>query len=104
MPNIKPSMGLINQINDLKRCLSADISNKHVTYHHPMNFFLSISIFFAGVLIFSNPLAQTTHQLSSTTLTESTLISGINLPWEVLWGPDNHVLVKDNSRNDKNYF
>lgn len=53
--------------------MSAEISNKHVTYHHPMNFFLSIFIFFAGVLIFSNPLAQTTHQVSSTTLTESTL-------------------------------
>jgi len=69
-----------------------------------MNFFLSIFIFFAGVLIFSNPLAQTTHQVSSTTLTESTVISGINLTWGVLWGPDNHVWDKDNSRNYKNYF
>ena len=76
-----------------------------------MNFFISISIFFAGVLVFSNPLAQTTHQVGSTTLTESTLISVINLPWEVLWGPDNHfwvnnnsIWVNNNSRNDKNYF
>jgi aldose sugar dehydrogenase len=90
VPNIKR---LINQINDLNRCLSADISNKYVTYHHPMKNFIFISIFFAGVLVVSTPIAQTTHQVGSTTLTESTLISGINLPWEVLWGPDDHVWV-----------
>ena len=37
-----------------------------------MNFFYLFPFFFAVVLVFSNPLAQTTHQVGSTTLTEST--------------------------------
>jgi len=49
---------------------------------------LTIGVFAMGFLQ-----AQTTYQIGSTTLTESTLISGIDLPWEVLWGPDDYVWV-----------
>ena len=56
----------------------------------------SINRFFyliIGFMMLGNLAGQTTYQVGSTTLTESTLISGINLPWEVLWGPDDHVWV-----------
>jgi glucose/arabinose dehydrogenase len=58
-----------------------------------MKHLIFISCLFTGILACSFSFAQTTHQVGSTTLTESTLISGINLPWEVLWGPDDHVWV-----------
>ena len=58
-----------------------------------MKHLIILSSLCLGFIIFNNFSAQTTHQIGSTTLTESTLISGINLPWEVLWGPDNHIWV-----------
>lgn len=35
--------------------------------------------------------AQPTYQVGNTTLTESDLVTGITLPWEILWGPDDHI-------------
>jgi len=35
--------------------------------------------------------AQTTWQVGNTTLTESDLVTGVNLPWEILWGPDDYI-------------
>jgi glucose/arabinose dehydrogenase len=35
--------------------------------------------------------AQTTWDLGTTVLTESDLVTGITLPWEILWGPDDHI-------------
>jgi glucose/arabinose dehydrogenase len=52
-----------------------------------------ITCLLTAFLMFGTLAGQTTYQVGSTTLTESTLISGINLPWEVLWGPDDHVWV-----------
>lgn len=36
-------------------------------------------------------IAQPTHQVGNTTLTEYDLVTGITLPWEILWGPDDHI-------------
>lgn len=35
--------------------------------------------------------AQTTWQVGNTTLTQTDLVTGINLPWEILWGPDDYI-------------
>jgi aldose sugar dehydrogenase len=35
--------------------------------------------------------AQPTWQVGSTTLTETDLVTGLTLPWEILWGPDNFI-------------
>jgi glucose/arabinose dehydrogenase len=35
--------------------------------------------------------AQNTWNLGTTVLTESDLVTGITLPWEILWGPDDYI-------------
>lgn len=35
--------------------------------------------------------AQPTHQVGNTTLTEFDVVTGIVLPWEILWGPDDFI-------------
>lgn len=35
--------------------------------------------------------AQNTWDIGSTVLTESDLVTGITLPWEILWGPDDYI-------------
>lgn len=35
--------------------------------------------------------AQETWEVGSTTLTEYDLATGVELPWEILWGPDDHI-------------
>ncbi|MFT4523567.1 MAG: glucose/arabinose dehydrogenase, partial [Bacteroidia bacterium] len=47
----------------------------------------------------SNATAQTTVQLDSTILTVDTIITGLDVPWELLWGPDNHLWLTE--RNGK---
>lgn len=32
-----------------------------------------------------------THQVGNTTLTESNLVTGVNVPWEILWGQDDFI-------------
>jgi glucose/arabinose dehydrogenase len=41
--------------------------------------------------------AQPTHQVGNTTLTEFDLVTGVNIPWEILWGPDDHIWVTQRS-------
>jgi aldose sugar dehydrogenase len=53
-----------------------------------MRFFLPIA---AIVLISCATQAQPTHQIGNTTLTETNLVTGIFVPWEILWGPDDHI-------------
>ena len=36
-----------------------------------------------------------TIQLDSTTLTVSTLITNLDVPWEILWGPDNYIWMTE---------
>ena len=35
--------------------------------------------------------SQTTWEIGNTTLTEYDLITGMQIPWEILWGPDDHL-------------
>lgn len=47
---------------------------------------------FLGLMACSNDsIAQPTHQVGNTTLTEFDVVTGLVLPWEILWGPDNHI-------------
>lgn len=41
--------------------------------------------------------AQPTHEVGNTTLTEFDLVTGVNVPWEILWGPDDHLWVTERS-------
>jgi len=58
-----------------------------------ITFSLRVCCFLIALIPLSALKAQTTYQIGSTTLTESTLISSIDLPWEILWGPDDFVWV-----------
>ena len=35
--------------------------------------------------------AQTTIQLGNTTLTERDVVTGLDIPWDIEWGPDDHI-------------
>ena len=35
--------------------------------------------------------AQDTHQVGNTTLTEYDLVTGVQVPWEIMWGPDDYI-------------
>jgi len=35
--------------------------------------------------------AQTTIQVGNTTLTERDVVTGLDIPWDLEWGPDNHI-------------
>ena len=50
-----------------------------------MNRLLSL---FAAFILFATATAQTTWNLEETVLTEYDLVTGVNIPWELLWGPD----------------
>ena len=52
-----------------------------------------------GMLIFTINIlsSQNTLTLDNTTLTKKELVTGIQIPWEMLWGPDDHIWV--NQRN-----
>lgn len=66
-------------------------------YFHPnlqaMRNFFTIPTFVAMVACFPHNAvkAQNTWNLGTTVLTESDLVTGITLPWEILWGPDDHI-------------
>ncbi|WP_171025723.1 PQQ-dependent sugar dehydrogenase [Hymenobacter jeollabukensis] len=46
----------------------------------------------AGSQVVAQP---TTYQVGTTTLTLSTLTSGLNTPWELLWGPDDFLWLTE---------
>ena len=50
-----------------------------------MNRLLSL---LAACILFATGTAQTTWNLEETVLTEYDLVTGVNIPWELLWGPD----------------
>lgn len=52
-----------------------------------MRSLLSILLLFLGLGSF----AQNTVSLDSTVLTIDTVITGLNVPWEIQWGPDNAI-------------
>ena len=39
--------------------------------------------------------AQPTITVGSTTLTENTVATGLVIPWEILWGPDDHIWITE---------
>lgn len=39
--------------------------------------------------------AQTTVTVGNTTLTERQVATGLDIPWEILWGPDDHIWVTE---------
>ncbi|MDE0722837.1 MAG: PQQ-dependent sugar dehydrogenase [Flavobacteriales bacterium] len=39
----------------------------------------------------TNSIAQDTWDIEGTILTEYDLVTGIQLPWEILWGPDDMI-------------
>lgn len=39
--------------------------------------------------------AQPTWEVGATTLTEYDLVTGVQVPWEILWGPDDHIWVTE---------
>lgn len=60
------------------------------------NFFLFIAL--SSTLAFFSPTAQAqpaTLSLDSTVLNVSTLITGLDVPWEILWGPDNYIWMTE---------
>ncbi|MFT6716463.1 MAG: glucose/arabinose dehydrogenase [Saprospiraceae bacterium] len=49
-----------------------------------------------GVAIFSTmSFGQQTYQLDSTTLTSRTVRGGLDIPWEITWGPDNFIWMTE---------
>ena len=49
------------------------------------------SLLFACLLFTIGTFAQTTWEVGNTTLTEYNLVTGVQLPWEILWGPDDYI-------------
>ena len=46
----------------------------------------------SGALMFQSAAwAQPTWTVGNTVLTEYNLVTGVQLPWEILWGPDDHI-------------
>jgi glucose/arabinose dehydrogenase len=39
--------------------------------------------------------AQSTIKIGNTTLTVDTVVSGLDIPWEIIWGPDNFLWVTE---------
>ena len=46
-------------------------------------------------LLVSNTFAQV--QVGNTTLTEREVIGGLDVPWEIKWGPDDYIWVTERS-------
>jgi glucose/arabinose dehydrogenase len=55
-----------------------------------MKYYYSL-LFLLGAFIFGNAQAQTTVTVGSTTLDVRNVITGIDIPWEIIWGPDEHI-------------
>ncbi len=50
-----------------------------------------ISVIILILLIGCSKKSESQLFIGSTAIDTSTLISGLNTPWEILWGPDNHI-------------
>ena len=49
------------------------------------------SLLFALTVLTIDAFAQPTWEVGNTTLTEYNLVTGVQLPWEILWGPDDNI-------------
>ncbi|MEM9820966.1 MAG: PQQ-dependent sugar dehydrogenase [Bacteroidota bacterium] len=54
-----------------------------------------IFLFLLALFLSNWSQAQTTISLDNTTLTEREVAVGIQVPWEILWGPDDHIWVTE---------
>ncbi|MGK0388799.1 MAG: glucose/arabinose dehydrogenase [Maribacter sp.] len=55
-----------------------------------------ILLFPLFIILFSlQSQAQTTVTVGATTLTENIVATGLDIPWEILWGPDDHIWVTE---------
>ena len=61
---------------------------------HFFSFFLFLSLLLCSGSL-SIKAQPATIQLDSTTLTVSTLITNLDVPWEILWGPDNWIWMTE---------
>lgn len=52
------------------------------------NIFQTIAVMLLTVVFIK---AQTTIQVGSTTLTERDVTTGLDIPWDIEWGPDDHI-------------
>ncbi len=52
-----------------------------------------LTFFLAATL--GSAFAQPTWEVGSTTLTEYDLVTGVQVPWEILWGPDDFIWVTE---------
>lgn len=50
-----------------------------------------LSAFSLAALLCSGPLLGQTWTVGNTTLTETDLVTGVELPWELVWGPDDYL-------------
>ncbi len=55
------------------------------------NFFFTLAFASAAFAAYAQP----THEVGNTTLTELDLVTGVVVPWEILWGPDDHIWVTE---------
>ncbi len=53
--------------------------------------YLSIAVFFS----FGLSMAQSSITIGATTLQVDTLASGLDIPWEILWGPDDYIWMTE---------
>jgi glucose/arabinose dehydrogenase len=51
--------------------------------------------FFAVLMLGIVGQAQPTITVGSTTLTENVVATGLQIPWEILWGPDDHIWITE---------
>ena len=52
---------------------------------------LNLRLLLIGLVVSAPILSQPTWQVGNTTLTEYDLVTGVQLPWEILWGPDDFI-------------
>lgn len=58
-----------------------------------MKAFLVLLSILLSINLFKSSIAQIT--LDQTTVDTTTIISGIDIPWEIVWGPDNHIWMTE---------
>jgi len=55
--------------------------------------------FFIALGISTASIAQPTVTVGGTTLTEEIVATGVQVPWEILWGPDDHIWATERRGN-----
>lgn len=70
--------------------------DKSIIFVHNINLTTMKKLYFLLLLplFFGKSQAQT-YTLDSTVLTSRNVISGIDIPWEIIWGPDNYIWMTE---------